>query len=97
LRRARSLKPTDFGASFSLAGVLRRAGRLDEAIEILQHLTRTHSDEQRPYLQLIEIYEEQGNSTRAVQAARRLASRYPEEPVFQELLEQLEQARGARP
>ncbi len=95
--QARSLKPTDFAASQSLASVLERAGWLDDATDVLENLIRTHGDRQQLYLQLINIYEKQGKLSYATRVARQLAARYPDEPVFQELLEQLEQATAGTP
>jgi hypothetical protein len=45
-------------------------------------------------MRLIEIYWRRGRFDRATDLARQLAERYPDEVVFQEQLEQLEQAGG---
>ena len=49
------------------------------------------------YLQLIRIYESQGKLSYAVRVARQLAARYPDEPVFQQQLEQLEAVSAGNP
>jgi tetratricopeptide (TPR) repeat protein len=95
--RARALNPTGYTSLKSLAGVMERAGRLDEAAEVLENLIRIHGDKQWPYLQLISLYESQNKLSHAVRIARLLASLHPEEPVFQEQLRQLEQAQAIEP
>jgi hypothetical protein len=76
---------------------MERAGQLDGAAEVLENLILAHGDKQRPYFQLISLYERQGKLSQAVRIARLLASRHPEEPVFQEQLRQLEQAMADKP
>jgi tetratricopeptide (TPR) repeat protein len=91
-RRARGLSPTDFTTLWGLARVLEAAQRLDEAAQVLEGLIQTHGDRQTPYMQLIRIYEKQGKLAAAVRVARVLAARYPDEPVFQEQVEQLQES-----
>jgi tetratricopeptide (TPR) repeat protein len=95
--RARGLKPADLPAAQSLASVFESAGRLDDASDLLENLIRTHADRQHLYLQLINIYEGQGQLSYATRVARQLAARYPDEPVFAEQVDQLERAMAETP
>lgn len=95
--RARALNPMDFTTSWAVARVLENAGRLDDAADLLQSLIVTHADKQQTYLQLIRIYEKLDRSSQALRVARRLAARFPDEPVFRKQVEQLEEAVAKSP
>ena len=89
-RRARGLKPGDFVTVLALGRVLEAAGRHDEAADVLESLIRNHRERQQAYMQLIGIYEKQGQLAHAVRVARRLVDAFPHEPLYAEQLEQLE-------
>jgi len=94
--KARGLDPGNFAISTALARVLEAAGKLEEAAEILEHLIRSDGDKRQPYTSLIAIYENMGQISKATRTARQLVNRFPDEEIFQEQLERLEESRSSR-
>jgi len=90
LRRARGIAPLEYQPSWHLAAELERNDRGDEAVPILEALIRSHPEQREAYLELIDVSLHQGSVHRAVDVARRLVERFPDEPLFREQLRQLE-------
>ena len=67
LRRLRRMYPGRIEYALEFAGLARRLGRRDEAIEALQQVTTLAQDDERGYRGLILLYAEQGDE----RAARR--------------------------
>lgn len=97
LKRARGLRPTDYQPAWALARAFERVERLDEAAETLEALVELHPSRRDPYFRLITVYDNQQKTSEALRVSRQLAARYPDEPVYQQQVEQFEQELGQHP
>lgn len=88
--QARGLAPLEFQPAWHLAVELDRGGELDGAARILDGLIRAHPDKREGYTKLIDVSMRLGSINRATGVARQLVERFPDEPLFEEQLRQLE-------
>lgn len=71
--------PAFHDAETGRAEALRSAGRVDQAIEVLTQLTRSHPDVPRAFASLGDVHREQGNFEDAKSAYREALDRYEED------------------